>query len=242
MVELDLGDGLRGKKYGAAEKGGAGEEFGVLEERVDGAEDGKGVGAEEDDAVVLHENNSRDGLVAVAPEDHFLLNLAGEGEAGVGVIDQEGGGPEGEDLIVDGAAIGELAGARGGGDLVDDDGMDVDGDTEGGIEGEETGEEGEVLVGLGAELRMQLGAGDVLREDGILGDDFVKAQDIEVNEIGGLEDGEVSAPAGDGDTGIGKSGGEGTFFGKDETAGMIAEGLAEGEDFCNDRVCHRAPD
>jgi hypothetical protein len=52
----------------------------------------------------------------------------------------------------------------------------------------------------------------------------------------------MGAAAGDGDAGIGESGGEGTFFGKDETAGMIAEGLAKGEDFCNDRICHRAPD
>ena len=59
MVLLDLGDGLRGEEDGAAEEGGAGEEFGVLEERVDGAEQGEGRGAEKDDAVVLHENDSR---------------------------------------------------------------------------------------------------------------------------------------------------------------------------------------
>ena len=162
--------------------------------------------------------------------------------AGLGVIDQQGGGAEGEDLVVDGAAIGELAGARGGDDLIDDDGMDVDGDAEGGIEGEEAGEEGEVLVGLRAELGVQLGAGDVLREDGILGDDFVEPLEIEVDEIGGLEDGEMRAAAGDGDAGIGEAGGEGTFLREDEPGGMIAEGLAEGEDFCDDRVCHRAPD
>ena len=78
--------------------------------------------------MVLHEDDPGNGLVAVAPEDHLFLDFAGEWKAGLGVIDEQRGGTEGEDLVVDGAAVGELAGARGGGDLVDDDGMDVDGD------------------------------------------------------------------------------------------------------------------
>ena len=188
--------------------------------------------------MVLHEDDAGHGFVAVAPKDHLFLNLAGETEAGVGVIDEQGCGAQGEDLVVDGAAIGELTGARGGGDLIDDDGVNVNGNAHGGVEGEQPGEEGGVLVGLGAELGVQLGTGEVLGEHGVVSDNLVHALEIEVDKIGGLELCQVSAAPGDGDSGIVDAGGQGAFLGKDEPRRMAPERLAEGQDFIDEGIRH----